>query len=115
MSEKIEALKTAAEYIPKLKKGIKDIYEYYEKGEYEKGAEIITEASEGFGWIINLIAVTKDVLSEELDEAELTEKFSEVIEAMENEDYILVGDLFQYEVYPIIENYERVISKSILN
>lgn len=55
------------------------------------------------------------MLKEELDESELTEKFSEVIEAMENEDYILVGDLFQYEVYPIIENYENVISKSLLN
>ncbi|AAK80158.1 hypothetical protein BJV85_001680 [Clostridium acetobutylicum] len=115
MSEKIEALRTALEYIPKLKKGIKDIYESYESGEYEKGAEIITEASDGFQWIINLIALTKDVLKEELDESELTEKFSEVIEAMENEDYILVGDLFQYEVYPIIENYENVISKSLLN
>lgn len=115
MSEKVEALRTALEYIPKLKKGVEDISEAYEGGDYEKGSQIIVEASEGFQWIINLVAVTKDVLKEELDEKELTEKFSEVVEALQNEDYILVGDLFQYEILPILEQYEDVISKSILN
>jgi len=115
VEDKIEVLKTAAEYLVKLKQGVKSIAEFYESGDYNSGSKVVLDAVDGFQWIIQVVALTKDELKQEIDENELKDKFSEVVEAMENEDYILTGDLFQYEVLPILEKYEVAINESILN
>lgn len=115
MDEKFEALKSAKEYLPRLIGGVDSIVEFSQNGEYEKASSIILEASEGFQWIIDLIELTKDTIKEQVDQKELVEKFSEVVEALENEDHILVSDLFEYEVKPILEGYLKAINCTLAN
>lgn len=115
MDKKMEALKSAKEYLPKLIGGVDTIVELSQNGEYSKASQIVLDASDGFQWIIDLIALTKDELKKEVDESELVEKFSEIVEALENEDYILVSDLFEYEVKPILEGYLNVITAALAN
>lgn len=115
MDEKFETLKSAKEYLPKLIGGVDSIVEFSQNEEYEKASKVILEASEGFQWIIDLIGLTKDTFKEEVDEKELVEKFSEVVEALENEDHILVSDLFEYEVKPILEGYLQAINNTLAN
>lgn len=115
MDEKMEALKSAKEYLPKLIGGVDTIVELSQSGEYSKAAQTILEASEGFQWIIDLMKLTKDELKKEVDESELVEKFAEIVEALENEDHILVSDLFEYEVKPILEDYLNAITAAVAN
>ncbi|MCS4472017.1 hypothetical protein JQ036_17840 [Clostridium botulinum] len=52
---------------------------------------------------------------EEVNFDELNNKLEEIVEAIEFQDFILVGDLFEYEILPEVESMEEIINKSLLN
>ncbi|NFQ00882.1 hypothetical protein [Clostridium sporogenes] len=114
-NDKIEILKTASEYILRLKDGILKTSEYMESGEYDKGFSLIYPIAKGLSWLIEVIEKTKDIQKEEIFLDELNDKLNEINNAIENEDNVLIGDLFQYELLPIMENIEEIINESILN
>ena len=84
-------------------------------GDEKKGVELIPLISDGFDWLIEVINSTKDIHKGEVSIGELNEKLEEIIEALDNEDYILVGDLFNYEMAPILDEIKNKIGKLINN
>ncbi|BAH06884.1 hypothetical protein [Clostridium kluyveri] len=115
MSEKTELLKTASDYIVNLKSGIAKAAEYFQSGDEQKGFNLVTAIAEGFNWLTQALAVSKDVLKQKISVDDLNEKLEEIVEAMENQDTILIGDLLQYELIPIVENIEESVNQSMLN
>lgn len=113
-NEKIEVLKSADEYLDILKKGISDACELFQSGKEQEGINLIPQLADGIGWIIDAVTLTKDIQKNEIDSSELGEQIEGIAEALENEDYILVGDLFNYEVLPIIESIHCEIKNSIV-
>lgn len=113
MENKIEVLKTASEYIVNLKISISKTAECLKSIQYEKGMAMIEPITEGLIWLLMVVQNTRDVQKGEISIEEINEKLNEIVEAMQNEDDILVADLFEYELLPIIENIENVINKSI--
>lgn len=113
MKEKVEVLITANEYLFNLEKGIEQIIDYIENGNEVKACELIADASEGIGWIIDVVKLTKEIHRGVLDIGTIEENIVEIVEALESEDYILVGDLFNYEVLPILEKLHKEIEKII--
>ncbi|WP_072984382.1 hypothetical protein [Clostridium cavendishii] len=111
--EQAEVLKTANKYMDNLKIGINDAVELFQKGEISKGCSLIPDISKGIEWIIEVITLTKDVQTEEINISEIDKKFKEVVEAFENEDYILIGDLFNYEILPMLEDVHQKIKKVV--
>ena len=49
-----------------------------------------------------------EVLSERMEE--LSELFSEMVEVIGNEDWVLLSDLLEYEYRPAVENWEQVLT-----
>lgn len=41
----------------------------------------------------------------------LSELFSEMIEVQENEDWVLLSDLLEYEFLPLVENWKKIIAE----
>ncbi|AVQ44414.1 TPA: hypothetical protein ACX96Z_000775 [Clostridium sporogenes] len=115
MNEKIEALRTASEYILNLKNGINTAAENFQTGNDEDGTNLVPLIADGINWVAQILELTKDVHKEEVNFDELNNKLEELVEAIEFQDFILVGDLFQYEILPEIENMEKIINKSLLN
>lgn len=115
MNEKIEVLNTANEYLGNLENGINQLIDAFEKEDYGKGCSYISLVAEGIGWIMDVIKLTKEVQSEPINVDVIDEKLEEVVEAIENEDYTLVGDLFKYEILPIIKEVHIKINKLVLN
>ena len=115
IEEKIEVLKTADEYIYKLVDVINKLVEYLRGGEEEEGMRYLSLVSDGLLWIIDTIEVTKDLYKDKINIEEINTKLNEVVEAVENEDYILIGDLFSYEILPMLENIHGKIRDIILN
>lgn len=109
MNEKIKALETVEEYIDILKKGILETAGYFQNGEEYKGNVFIPDITEGIQWIIDVIILTRDVQVETIDVSELKENLQEIVIAFESEDYILIGDLFEYEIVPIFEEIQNKI------
>jgi len=96
-----ELVVTVSEYINRLIEGIMETAELFQSYEENKGIAFICEISEGIEWITDAL-VTINKLSEKKI-IEMNNKLNEVVAALENEDYILVGDLLQYELLPVIE------------
>lgn len=115
MNEKIEALVTANEYLDNLKSGILQVVEAFQQEDEKRGCSLIPLVADGIKWITDVVNLTRDVQNEEINISQIDEKLEEVVEAIENEDYILVGDLFNYEVLPIIEKIHEQIRKLVLN
>ncbi|WP_017752665.1 hypothetical protein [Clostridium tyrobutyricum] len=112
-NEKIEALKTADEYMNNLKNGISSIVEKFQSGNESEALNILPLAIDGLQWMAQVMTLTRDVQKGDLNLVEFNEKLEEIVEAIQNEDYVLVGDLFEYEILPILENTHTVIKDSI--
>lgn len=113
MNEKFDTLKTISEYMVNLLNGIKKAVEYFQAGEERKGCDLIPSIADGIQWISQALTVTKDIHKQDLNLQDINEKLIEIVEAIENGDYILIGDLFQYELTPILENIQMNINNII--
>ncbi|MBU5591088.1 hypothetical protein KQI89_04870 [Clostridium sp. MSJ-4] len=113
MDNKIELLKTTSEYILNLKYSIEQIIEYLQNDKEAKGLSLIGDVANNLSLLFEAIDSTKDYQKQEISIEELNEKLNEIVEAMENGDTILIGDLFQYELLPILDNIQEIIKKSI--
>lgn len=103
MEEK-EALKTVNEYLYKLKDGIKNISDLIQEGREAESFNVIAQVADGLQWVDEAFNATKEYHNNELNLEKTNEFIEEISEALENEDYILVSDLFTYEITPIIED-----------
>lgn len=109
--EMLEVLKTTDEYLEKLKKGIVDMVEEIQSGNEMKGVGSIPAIADGIGWVLEAVNNTKPVQKEIIEFNDINEFLNETVEGIENEDYILVGDLFNYEILPILERIHTDIKK----
>jgi len=100
-----EVLETAYEYMNKLNGGVLTAAKYFQNGNYRDALDLTIQITEGIEWTIKVINLNKNLYTEEERIQELNEKLKETLEAFENGDYVLIGDLFEYEISPIIENY----------
>ena len=113
MDNKIELLKTTSEYILSLKHSIEQIIEYLQNDSEAEGLSLIGEVASNLSLLFEAIESTKDCQKQEINLNELNEKLNEIVEAMENGDTVLIGDLFQYELIPILGNMQKIIEDSI--
>lgn len=112
MEEK-EVLGTVNEYLYKLKDGIKSVSELIQEGKEQESFELIAQVADGLQWIDEAFNATKEYHKNELNLEEINDFIEEISEALENEDYILVSDLFIYEILPIMEELQSNIGKYI--
>ena len=113
MEQQIETLKTAYEYINNLKQGIVTLVQYLQEEKEKKACEMIPLVADGIEWVTEAIRLTYEAHKGNVSSRDITEKLGEIVEALENEDYVLVSDLFNYEILPILEESQSQI-KSII-
>ncbi|NFF81663.1 hypothetical protein FC764_10520 [Clostridium botulinum] len=109
MERQIEALETAKDYINNLKDGISQIVNFIYQGEEQRACNLIVPISEGIDWLTQIINLTSDYHKNKVSSKIIDEKLSNIVEALENEDYILISDLFNYEVIPILDEIQNQI------
>ena len=98
-------------YIPKLGLSLKAAAELFQQGNESQAIEIFIQATDGLGWVINIINLLEqnypgcdyEPLKVQYS-ANLKDIFDQLLEAWENKDYILIGDLISYELVPVLEN-----------
>lgn len=102
MEEK-ELLKTVDNYLYNLRNGIKNVSDLIQEGKEQEALNIIAQIADGLQWVEEAINATKYYHDNKLSLKEMNEFLKEISEALENEDYILVSDLFEYEIMPIMK------------
>lgn len=115
MEKEFEILNTADDYIENIKIGIEELVSKINSGEENNGLKLISPVIDGVEWLINAINLTKDFHKGKISIKNTNDILAEMIEALENQDYVLIGDLFQYELLPIVEKIQSDIKEVILN
>jgi hypothetical protein len=98
-----ETIKKIFEHIPKLKAGIIETAEFFQRYEENKGTTLLCEIIDDIQWIIGALVETNKLDAER--NLEINNRLKDIVAALENGDYILVGDLLQYELLPLIEEF----------
>ena len=86
---------------------------HFYEGNESFALEKLTVICDGLKWCIRVLNITKDILDLNDQVEALGENFTSIVEALENEDYILVSDLFNYEVKELLENVKVKVEEVI--
>lgn len=101
--EKLNLLKTMVEGIENVNLYIDDIANKFYEGEEKIACEGVAFVAEELQWIFKGLDLISDIVNTDEINTNISEQLSTIVEGMENEDYILVGDIFNYEVKPLLE------------
>jgi hypothetical protein len=115
MNNKYDLLNSTGKYITRLKDGILKCSKHFQSGQINEGAESVLSIIEGLQWLIDAVTLTVDIQKEPIYSSEINEMLNEIVKAFQNEDYILVGDLFEYEIIPVLNKWDKIINISLAN
>ena len=101
LSFNVELYKSAVDYLPKLAKGLMAVAELMHSGNDADGAYFFIKATDGLRWLAGFLRNMTAFDYKEIEE--LGNYLSSLLEAWENEDYVLIGDLLEYELAPFVE------------
>ncbi|SHE57126.1 hypothetical protein [Clostridium fallax] len=110
---KIDTVITLDEYLNALIEDASNVAELFREDEISQGLFFISNISEAIEVVCQAVIEIQSILTEEFDLDNLNNFMNEMIQALENEDYILLGDLLEYEIIPILENLKINIEKTI--
>lgn len=109
MNKQIEVLITAKEYIEELKKGVDNVAKYIQDGQEKNAFDLIAQIADGIEWLLKVINLTEDYHQGKISENNINEKLFEIVQAFDNENYVLVSDLFKYEIVEILDIIQKEI------
>ncbi|RKL68336.1 hypothetical protein CR203_07600 [Salipaludibacillus neizhouensis] len=102
----IETKKSLLEYIPRLIQGSESIGEALQSGEQYKAMKQLPDLFEGIQWITSALkGIEKNHYSFNINTAELNGNLKEMEDALKNQDFVLLADLLEYEISPILEDW----------
>lgn len=113
MEEQIEVLQTAKKYLKKLLNGVALASEFFQSGHARRGFELVAQIAEGLQWLTEALRLTQDVQQNKIETSAMDEKLREIIEAIVNEDSVLLSDLLEYELQPILKEWDSSLIGSI--
>ncbi|WP_346913591.1 hypothetical protein [Clostridium sp.] len=113
--EQLEVLEVASEYIVKLIGGIKETVSCFQSGKEKQGLDMITPIGHGIGYIMDVITLLPLELDSDATIENLNTQLEELVQGIENEDYVLVSDMFNYEILPIFEEIKIHMEHLMIN
>lgn len=102
MSEELqEVIESYNSYIQNVATGSMKIAEYLRQDEIAEAMQLILHFSEGMGWLTEAAELlTKNDVKVQLEVANIHEFLNEINSGLEIQDYVLVADMFEYEIAP---------------
>ena len=111
-----QALSEAHVYGEELRTTCSTISGHFQFGRQEQGIELLRGFLEGIGCISQAIHLTQPIheatgLNIEL--SELPDVLGPLVEALENKDYGLAGDILTFEIAPVLDKWSLELRKGI--
>lgn len=111
-----ETITTLEEYIPKLINGINSAVDEFRAQKEDKALNLMVSIIEGLQWMIQVISKTEYIFAGSgfnIDENRINALFAGLCDAMENQDYVLVTDILEYEVIEFLDEWQDNIKAYI--
>lgn len=99
-----ESLESYVDYIGKMLNGCQQIADYLREDRILEAGQIIGQFSEGLIWLIdmNKLLHANDA-TPLLQEEQIYEFLNEINSGLEIQDFVIVADMFEYEIKPFFE------------
>ncbi|MCT6925674.1 hypothetical protein [Metasolibacillus sp.] len=105
-----ETIESYNQYMEKIPVGALYIAECLRTDKISEALSDITAFSEGVLWLIDVkILLARSHINAQLEIEKIQEFLSEINMGLEINDYVLVADMFEYEIAPFFE--ELVVNK----
>ncbi|GAB6158048.1 hypothetical protein JCM39194_12480 [Desulfotomaculum varum] len=110
-----ETLQSCREYIPNLISAVGDAAFLLQSGDEAKGVQLLIKIIDGLQWVIEAVqGVQQNGFSLNIDTSDIAVHFQQLESAFAIRDYVLVADLFEYEIIPVLQSWlEKVKAASI--
>lgn len=107
--EFIEIINSYNEYTAKVSTGVVEIARVLREDNTTLALEMIKDFSEGVVWLIQVGAILKENdYYVDTDFMKMNEFLEEINEGLQLQDFVLVADIFEYEVAPFFESIDKV-------
>lgn len=104
-----ETSNTMIEYLPKLQKGISDMCDSFRKGMEKEGLHLFPSILDGINWVIRAIEGLNKITENMLPKIEdIYKVIVEMLNSFERRDFVLLTDLFEYEINPFLAEIEII-------
>ncbi|MFJ7732323.1 hypothetical protein ACIQXF_10560 [Lysinibacillus sp. NPDC097231] len=108
--EVVEVIKSYNDYLTMVPIGTIQIANYLREDKVEKALQMILDFSEGMGWLVQAAELLGQNDVNVMFEIEKIHEFLyEVNAGLEIQDYVLVADMFEYEVAPFFEEVQPIV------
>jgi len=111
-------LGNAKEYLEKLIPGFQKAADLFRLGNEQEAHKFYLQILDGIDWfsqVVQTIVVSreKDLEGEKLKDRQekLTGLMTQMLEANQNKDWVLLADLLEYEMIPFYENWQAALSQ----
>ncbi|MBB5149726.1 hypothetical protein [Ureibacillus thermosphaericus] len=113
MCDVLEVVESYNEYLKKIPNGTLYIAECLREEKLEEAFKTIKDFSEGVMWLIKVSELLRERNVEvTLNVEQINSFLIEINDAIENQDYLLVADLFEYEVAPFFKEVSLIANIS---
>jgi hypothetical protein len=111
-------LGNAKEYLEKLIPGFQKAADLFRLGDEQEAHKFYLQTLDGIDWfsqVVQTIVVSReiDLEGEKLKDRQekLTGLITQMLEANQNQDWVLLADLLEYEMIPFYENWQDALSQ----
>lgn len=109
MDTYLEALQEAESYIERVYYEVNEMVEDIRVGKVSLYPSKLVMLSEGIEWLIEVFKLTEFIQIEKINKVDLRDFLKNMLEAMQNEDVMLVSDLLQFEFLEILQKWQQKI------
>ena len=116
-------LANALDYLKKLIPGFEQAADLFRTGNEQEANKYYLQILDGIDWFSQVVSVIMspdegetelpdtDVESLEVRQKKLTDLMSQMLEANQNQDWVLLADILEYEMVPFYKDWEKILSK----
>ena len=116
-------LANALDYLKKLIPGFEQAADLFRAGNEQEANKYYLQILDGIDWFSQVVSVIMspdegetelpdtDDESLEVRQKKLTDLMSQMLEANENQDWVLLADILEYEMVPFYKDWEKILSK----
>lgn len=110
-----EAILSLKDYLQKLGSGVNNCINFFREDNEIEGLKYVSYIVEGLNWSIETILLTNKSNLHNIEIDGIDVLLQDMINAMENKDYVLLADLLEYEVAPLIQDWQNGLREKQLN
>lgn len=104
-----ETKETIKAYLPHLERGARQVAYLLQTGQEGEGFSTALQLIDGMSWLVQAVKAIQALEPEYFPKENMVafkEKLEELLAAWSKGDYVLVGDLLEYELAPFLEKWQ---------